>query len=92
MKADRSWFKLAAAIADNLPSVPPLECPNCGHETIDFQYVGEKQQMRGFLCIWCTSCFRGIHISGIRIPQQANILPKEPVEAVKNRIPNFTAG
>jgi hypothetical protein len=31
-------------------------------------------------------------MSGVRIPQQADILPKEPTEAVKNRIPNFVVG
>jgi len=92
MKTDRPWFKLAATIADNLPTVPSLECPKCGHDTVDFQYVGDSTVMRGFLCIWCTSCLCGIHISGVRFPQQASILPKNPVEAVKNRIPNFRAG
>lgn len=92
MKTDRSWFKLAAIIADNLPTVPSLDCPKCGQETIDFQYVGDKKVRRGFLCIWCTTCLHGIHLAGVRIPQQATVLSKEPVEAVKSRIPNFIGG
>ncbi len=92
MKTDTSWFKLAATIADNVPTVSPLECPKCGLQKVDFQYVGDPKAVRGFLCIWCTSCLHGIHISGVRIPQQADILPKEPTEAVKKRIPNFVVG
>lgn len=89
MKKDTSWLKIAAAIADNLPTVPPLECPNCGLPKIDFQYVGDKTTNIGFLCVWCASCLHGKHISRVKIPPQAEILSKDSLEEVKKRIPNF---
>jgi len=91
MNTKKMWFKLAGVIADNLPTVSQ-DCPACGQPKIDFQYVGEKKAMRGFLCIWCTSCLHGIHISGVRIPDHADFLPKDQVELIKKRIPNFKAG
>ncbi|MHB9095747.1 MAG: hypothetical protein ACYC21_13860 [Eubacteriales bacterium] len=89
MKTRTPWLKVAAAIADNLPTVPSLECPRCGVPEIDFQYVGDKTTNIGFLCIWCASCLHGIHISRVKIPPQANFLPKDSIEEVKKRIPNF---
>ncbi|MCL4439287.1 MAG: hypothetical protein ACYC21_05890 [Eubacteriales bacterium] len=89
METDNSWFKLAAAIADNLPTVPSLECPRCGLPKIDFQYVGDETTKKGFLCIWCTSCLHGLHISGVRIPPHADFLAKDSPEEVKKRIPNI---
>lgn len=89
MRTDTTWLKLAAIIADNLPTVPPLECPSCMLPRIDFQYVADKTSRRGFLCIWCTSCLHGKHISGVRIPPQAEFIAKDSIEEVKKRIPNF---
>ena len=91
MQTKKLWFNLAGVIADNLPIVSQ-KCPVCGQAKIDFQYVGDKKTMRGFLCIWCTSCLHGIHISGARIPSHVDCLPKDQVEIVKKRIPNFKAG
>lgn len=91
MKNQKTWYKLAGIIADNLPT-DSLECPVCREAKIDFQYVGDKKAMRGFLCIWCTSCLHGIHITGVRIPEHAVCLPKDKVELVKKRIPNIIPG
>ncbi|PKM80296.1 MAG: hypothetical protein CVU89_14490 [Firmicutes bacterium HGW-Firmicutes-14] len=91
MQTKKMWFKLAGVIADNLPTASQ-ECPECGQAQIDFQYVGERNTMRGFLCIWCVSCLHGIHISGVRIPEHADCLQKNQVETVKKRIPNFKVG
>jgi len=90
MKTRTPWLKLAGTIADTLPTVPSLECPKCGLPKIDFQYVGDKITRIGFLCIWCPSCLHGIHISRIRIPQQAELISLDSREEIKKRIPNFT--
>lgn len=89
MKTDITWLKLAAKIADTLPTVPALECPSCGLPKIDFQYVGDTTTKIGFLCIWCASCLHGKHISRVKIPPQAEFLSKDSLEEIKNRIPNF---
>jgi hypothetical protein len=91
MKTQKTWYKIAGTIADNLPTAA-MECPVCGETKIDFQYVGDRKAMRGFLCIWCTACIHGIHISGVRIPEHAECIPKDQVEIVKKRIPNFVSG
>lgn len=92
MKTDISWLKLAGTIVDNLPTVPPLQCPRCGLPKVDFQYVGDKSTRVGFLCVWCTSCLHGTHISRVKIPPQADILSKDSLEEVKKRIPNLQVG
>lgn len=89
MKTDTSWLKLAGTIADNLPSIPSLKCPNCGLPSVDYQYVGDDTTKRGFLCIWCTSCLHGKHISRVRIPLQANFISIDAHEEIKKRIPNI---
>lgn len=91
MQTKKLWFKLAGLIADNLPIISQ-ECPKCGQAKIDFQYVGDKAAMRGFLCIWCTSCLHGIHISGVRFPEHAECISKDQIEIIKKRIPNFVVG
>lgn len=67
-----------------------LICPNCGANTIRYQFVGDSEHMIGHLYLWCDKCLHGIHVSRVNIPKDVEILPYGvPVEILKNKIPKY---
>jgi len=83
-----AWLKLSADISGNAKQKPILQCPECRKETIDFQYVGDKETRIGYLDIWCNSCMNGIHISRVRVPVLADLIGFKDAE-LKRRVPDF---
>jgi hypothetical protein len=84
------WLHLGNKMIDNLPNKVLLKCPECNNETVDYQYVGDPKSRIGYLDMWCTSCLKGVHISRVQIPENAELIPFDaPKEQIINRIPNF---
>jgi hypothetical protein len=82
----KKWLDLGGKLNEN----GKLECPSCGRVGIDFQYVGDSVKRRGYLNIWCTKCFKGIHVD-VLIPESAPMLDiNAPADVVAARIPHFT--
>lgn len=77
-------------MTDKLPDMSPLECPRCGQNSVDMQYVGDPDTRIGYLDVWCSSCLHGIHLSRVKVPLSANMLTFEtPNEQITKKIPNF---
>ena len=85
------WLDAFIAIKEYPPGHAKVACPNCGQNTVDFQYVGNTATRVGYLDIWCNSCLKGIHLSRIiNIPENEDLIGfDEPPERVRDRIPNF---
>ncbi|WP_371365960.1 hypothetical protein SRRS_05210 [Sporomusa rhizae] len=87
-----AWLKLAKEIVDsvNRNSHVKSTCPKCKNHSIDYQYVGNLVTRIGYLNIWCKECHTGIHISRIKIPDNANVISFDTSEEeLAKRIPNF---
>jgi hypothetical protein len=66
-----------------------LNCPNCGHSNIHFQYVGDTRSRIGFLDIWCDYCIHGIHISRTKIPERVDMISFEEEDEYNKRVTKF---
>lgn len=87
----QDWLNIYKAIHDAPTQEQKLACPECGSESIDFQYVGDEKRRIGYLDMWCTTCNKGVHMSRVSIPAEANVISFEaPEEQVIGRIPSFT--
>lgn len=90
IKEHDEWLGVFVAITDAIPNPPSVKCPNCGESKIDFQYVGYKETRLGYMQIWCRSCLRGIHLSRVKAPPFASLLPIDsPPEVIAKRIPKI---
>lgn len=77
-------------MTDKLPDTSPMDCPRCGQNSVDMQYVGDNETRVGYLDVWCSSCLHGIHISRVKVPLNANMLTFETSnEQIARRIPSF---
>jgi hypothetical protein len=67
-----------------------LTCPECGNEAVDFQYVGDRGAQRGYVDIWCRHCNKGVHLSRVAIPDDAQVIAFDASDDVLTaRIPDF---
>jgi transcription elongation factor Elf1 len=65
-------------------------CPECGHATVDFQYVGKESDRIGYIDMWCSTCGKGAHLSRVAIPPSALMLSFDvPDDVLAARIPDF---
>ena len=65
-------------------------CPECGAASVNFQYVGDTKTRVGYLRIWCSSCWKGVHLSRVRIPETAQMLSFDaPKEELDRKEPRF---
>lgn len=83
------WLKLLKELSKNNYSTNGFICPECGHKSIEYIYVGNPTTHIGYLPIWCKNCNRGIQISRVEIPKGANMIEFGDLEGIKNTIPNF---
>ena len=72
------------------PVAQILQCPECGHTTVDFQYVGDEAARKGYLDMWCRHCNNGVHLSRVTIPEKAHVIAFDASDNVLTaRIPDF---
>ena len=85
------WLQLGKKIVERLPRRAAMRCPECRNESVDYQYVGDPIDRIGYLDMWCTSCQKGVHISRVEIPENADLISfNASKEQITQRIPSFT--
>lgn len=83
----QDWLKI---IPNFNGSKEELHCPNCNAITVSYQFVGDSKSMIGHLYLWCNSCFHGIHVSRVNIPNGVEILPFDVSEEILNKkVPKY---
>lgn len=85
----KKWLELASIIHKTVPEVPNIHCPNCSSINIQFEYIGDVDEKKGYFLLWCNDCLKGIHISRIHIPQKANIISFKASNDEISHIPKF---
>lgn len=84
------WLNIFKIISDAGGKAADRTCPECGEASVDFQYVGDTDTRIGYLRIWCPSCRKGIHLSRLKIPHGAQMLPFDaPKDELDRRQPDF---
>jgi hypothetical protein len=84
------WLKIFQQIATDLNAAKENQCPECGHQGVDFQFVGDQTKKLGYLAIWCDTCKKGVNLSRVNIPNGTPIISfADSPENVSKRIPNF---
>lgn len=83
----RDWIKIIPQITNNMSSMNPIKCPNCGKHGIDYIYIGDEETRVGFLQVWCSICLKGIHISRAVAPVNAKFVPFDT--DLKDLIPKY---
>lgn len=86
----KKWLRLSAIVQDTVPNVPKINCPGCSSSNISFEYIGDIEKRQGYLLLWCKKCLEGIHISRIKLPETANVIPFKGPDEQLAHIPNFT--
>jgi len=83
------WLNLYKKIHAS-PVAQALPCPECSNETVDFQYVGDRDARKGYLDMWCRHCNKGVHLSRVTIPEGAQVIAFDaPDDVLTARIPDF---
>ena len=83
----QAWLKCITSFDDDMEIKP---CPNCGKDDIRYQFVGDKATNFGNLYLWCDSCKHGIHVSSVKLPKDADVLPfNAPKEEFNKKIPEY---
>lgn len=83
------WLNLYKKVQAS-PVAQVLPCPECGNDTVEFQYVGDRTTRRGYLVLWCSHCHKGVHLSRVVIPEGAYIIDFDaPADVLAARIPDF---
>lgn len=85
----KQWLKLAVIVQETVPDVPTIHCPSCSSSHIGFEYIGDSEKRLGYFLMWCHHCVEGIHISRIKIPESAKVIPFEGPDEQLSHIPNF---
>lgn len=67
--------RLQHTVKETVPDSPLLNCPNCSCHNIEYEFIGDAQNKKGYFLIWCNDCLEGLHISRIEITKQARIIP-----------------
>lgn len=84
------WLEVYKKVQAAPSSATAEPCPECGNDSVDFQYVGDVEARKGYLDMWCRHCNKGVHLSRVSIPQGAHVLAFDaPDEVLTSRIPNF---
>lgn len=83
------WINLLKKLSNDNYSTENFICPECGHKSVEYTYVGNPTTHIGYLPIWCTNCNRGIQISRVEIPKEADMIEFGDLEGIKNTIPDF---
>lgn len=83
------WLNLYKKVQAS-PVAQVLPCPECGNDTVEFQYVGDRVARRGYLTLWCSHCKKGVQFSRVGIPEGAHIIDFDaPGDVLTARIPEF---
>lgn len=85
----KEWLSIAEKIREATPNSLKLNCPNCNSCKIGYEFIGDDQEKVGYFLIWCNDCLEGVHISRIKIPERAKIIPFEASSELISHIPNF---
>ncbi|MGI8549199.1 MAG: hypothetical protein ACR2PL_00155 [Dehalococcoidia bacterium] len=86
-----AWLATLANVISDAPALACEPCPNCGHRSLQLQYVADVPTTVGFLCFWCGHCLMGIDLSRVMVPPGIDFLPLTArPEEVAERIPPFT--
>jgi hypothetical protein len=86
----RDWLLLYAKIYNSELPMAACQCPECGAQTIDLQYIGKLDTRRGYFLMWCDTCRRGINGCRVRVPENVEMLSFDvPKEIFTARIPEF---
>jgi len=64
-------------------------CPECGNEAVDYRVIGDKSTNIGWGLIWCNSCHTGIHVSRMKLPENAKVISFEEAEKSKDIWPDY---
>lgn len=83
------WLEFLKKLSKNKYSSSDFICPECGQKDVEYIFVGDSTTHIGYLPIWCRNCNKGIQISRVEIPKEANMIEFGDLESIKNRIPNF---
>lgn len=52
-------------------------CPACGRIGLHFQYFSIETGNVGWKQVWCSSCFNGVSVSRVIVPDGADVLRTE---------------
>lgn len=86
----QDWLQLYKKIHSAAFQKEDLACPECLSRSVDFQYVGDASRRIGYLDIWCTTCWKGVHFSRVSIPADRDMISFDaPDEVLTARIPEF---
>jgi len=86
----KEWLYLYNKLRTSTSNRADCRCPECGSNTIDYQFVGDLEKRIGYLDIWCATCNYGVHMSRVIIPEGESIISfDDPSEVLTARIPNF---
>jgi hypothetical protein len=66
-----------------------MPCPECASGTVEFQYVGDAETRRGYLDMWCRACNKGVYLSRLTIPPEAEVIDLDRQAAVGAKTPYF---
>lgn len=68
------WIKQLPEADSDLSSAA---CPSCGNVGLRFQYFGPDSGQFGWKIVWCETCWSGINVSRIRLPDSAFVIRSE---------------
>ena len=85
----KDWLKLGGLLEDNDFVTENLVCPECGKESIDYLFVGDKETNVGYFQIWCNNCNKGSHVSRVIIPEKAKRIEFGDYESLVKLVPNY---
>ena len=83
------WLMTSANVAKNFKDINNINCPTCGRKTLDYLYIGDKKTKIGYLQVWCHHCSNGIHISRVKIPEGAKMLPFDTAKDLNEIVPRY---
>jgi len=81
----QKWLK----IIKDFKNISDMECPHCNKKSLDYLYIGDEETKIGYLQAWCNNCLNGIHISRVKIPDGAKMLPFDTKENLNEIIPTY---
>lgn len=86
-----AWQQAYGDVYDALPGRAEVACPNCGHDTLHLEFVGDPDERIGYAEFWCANCHFGIHISRTDVPAGTPMhFFSTPEAELSKIIPNFT--
>lgn len=83
----KRWLPIIDSINSMLPMREKLVCPNCGEKEVDYAYIGNVETRVGYMVVWCGNCNHGIHVSRVKVPENAELIAFEDEEKFKKKVP-----